>query len=269
VIAAGLLAASLLAPAGVTASIQADPVCLPVTAQPGHSYPLTVWVQGGGALTLAVVPETTGLSARLHQVPASWVSFSRNPASGTTPLTLAVPADAAPGPYESKISGTTGSAASSGGGAQARTGAAGTTAIVFTVGPSATPPPPCDALDLAQSTGRFPPWPSKAFATSSWKQVFARERAARPAPEDTCPTATAGLAARSAPSYCPGAGSGPSAGLAYSPAATATQAAGPPMSPVADPAPSGTPKIPSDWPGWLVIGLILLGLAALRKRFGS
>ena len=42
------------------------------------------------------------------------------------------------------------------------------------------------------------------------------------------------------------------------------------MSPVADPAPSGTPKMPSNWPGWLVIiVLILLGLAALRKRFRS
>ena len=35
-IAAILLAASLLAPAGVTAGIQADPVCLPVTGTPVH-----------------------------------------------------------------------------------------------------------------------------------------------------------------------------------------------------------------------------------------
>ena len=53
-IAAALIAASALTPAGVTAGIQADPVCLPVTAQPGHSYPLTVSVSGSGSLALAV-----------------------------------------------------------------------------------------------------------------------------------------------------------------------------------------------------------------------
>jgi hypothetical protein len=136
-IAAAVLAAALMTPAGVTAGIQADPVCLPATAQPGHSYPLTVYVQGSGALTLAVAPITTGLAARLHQVPASWVSFSQNPAAGTVPLTLAVPPGAAPGAYESDIEAATGTAPS-GGGTQATLGAAATTAIVFTVGPSAT-----------------------------------------------------------------------------------------------------------------------------------
>ena len=121
--------------------------------------------------------------------------------------------------------------------------------LTCSVGPSATPPPPCDALDLAQSTGKFPPWPTKGFATTGWKQVFARERAAGPAPEDMCPTATAGPAARSAPSYCPGAGSGPSAGPAYSPAASTSR-------------PGKT-----DPPGWAILaGLALLAALAFKLK---
>jgi hypothetical protein len=188
-IAAAIIAAGVLAPAGVTAGIQADPVCLQVTAQPGHSYPLTVYVSGNGPLTLAV-RDTGGLYARLHKVPADWVKFAANPVSpGDAALTLAVPADAASGAYWSDIEAGTQGQAQPGSGGQAVMGAAAATAIVFTVGPSSTPPPPCDALDLAQSTGKFPPWPTKAFATSSWAQVFAREGHPRP---DGPPTASPG-----------------------------------------------------------------------------
>jgi hypothetical protein len=104
VITAAVLTAALLAPAGATAGIQGDPVCLPVTAQPGHSYPLSVSVSGSGPLALSVVPDTGGLHASLRQVPASWVSFAANPASpGQVAFTLNVGADAAPGAYWSDI----------------------------------------------------------------------------------------------------------------------------------------------------------------------
>ena len=145
-IAAALLAAAVLAPAGVTAGIQGGPVCLPVTAQPGHSYPLTVYVQGG-SLLLTVGPAHGPLERTPAPGPASWVRFAANPAgTGQDALTLAIPADAAPGAYWSDITGTTQTQPEPG---QVTTGAAATAPLVFTVGPSATPPPPCDALTLA------------------------------------------------------------------------------------------------------------------------
>jgi hypothetical protein len=102
------------------------------------------------------------------------------------PLTLTIPAGAAPGPYMSYADAGTAPAAASGPGAAAALGAGGMTALVFTVSPSVTPPPPCTALDLAQSTGEFPGWPTAAFATTSWRQEFADdgtpEGSARPDP---------------------------------------------------------------------------------------
>jgi hypothetical protein len=254
-IAAALLAAGLLAPAGVTAGIQADPVCLPVTAQPGHSYPLTVYVQGSDPLTLAVAPAHGTLERTLHQVPSSWVHFSSNPAStGQVALTLAVPPDAGPGAYWSDIEAGTQGQAQPGAGAQAALGAAATTALVLTVGPSSTPPPPCDDLDLAQSTGKFPAWPTKAFKTNSWKQVFApeerAERAAQHAPTASPTATTADSGAHAAPA------------AAYSPAANAPPAAQPPA--------GNLPKVSSDWPGWLfLIGLAAAAVAWRRKRSRS
>jgi hypothetical protein len=251
-IAAALLAAGILAPAGVTAGIQADPVCLPATAQPGHSYPLTVYVQGSDPLTLTVAPAHGTLERTLHQVPSSWVHFSPNPAStGQVALTLAVPPDAAPGAYWSDIEAGTQGQAQPGAGAQAVLGSAATTAIVLTVGPSATPPPPCDALTLAQSTGKFPPWPTAAFKTTSWRQVFApeerAERAAQYAPTAS-PTAGTGSPSAVAPADSPVANAGPAAN-----------------------APAGSlPKVPSDWPGWLfLIGLAVAVVAWRRKRSRS
>jgi hypothetical protein len=254
-IAAALLAAGILAPAGVTAGIQADPVCLPVTAQPGHSYQLTVYVQGSDPLTLAVAPAHGTLERTLHQVPSSWVHFSSNPAStGQVALTLAVPPYAGPGAYWSDVEAGVEGQAQPGSGGQAVLGAAATTAIVLTVGPSSVPPPPCDALTLAQSTGKFPAWPTKAFATTGWKQVYASdeasERAAQHAPTASPTATTADSGAHVAPS------------VAYTPTANAT--------PAAD-SPAGNPSKPrSDWPGWLVaIGLAAAVVAWRRKRSRS
>ncbi len=183
----------------------------------------------------------------------------REPGLSVT-VRLAVPPSAAPGAYWSDITVTTGSSGSG----DVKTGTQATAPFVFTVGPSATPPPPCGDLDVAYSTGEFPAWPTPAFKTTSWQQVFARQRPARPAPEDTCPTATAGPAASAAPSYCPSTGHDPATvpAVAYSSAANAAPAANAPAGKV--------PKIPSDWPGWLIlIGIILLALAGLRRRMRS
>lgn len=229
VIAAVIIAASVLAPSGVTASIQADPVCLPVTAQPGASYVLPVAASAG---TLAVVPDTMQPAATLHQVPPSWVSF------GPSAVRLAVPSGAAPGAYWSHIQVTAGSGS---GGVTLGAGAA--TSIVFTVGPSAVPPPPCGALALAQASGKYPPWPTRAFATTGWKQVFARDKGG-PVTPDGGPTAAATANAAAAPQ--------------------------PVTTPRAVTAAYKVPsKIPSDWAGWLVIILILgLALRWLLKLLG-
>jgi hypothetical protein len=239
VIAAVLITAAALAPSGTGVGIGTEYACLPVTAQPGHSYPLgDVSVEdtgsGGESVSLTVTPVTAGPVGHLAQVPPSWVTFGSSPASlgagqsASVPVTLAIPAGAAPGPYESSILAYTGGTPASGPGGQVTFGAGATTRIVFTVGPSPVPPPPCDALDLAQSTGQFPPWPTRAFATTSWAQVFARERTAPSGP----PTASA------VPPPAP--------------------AAAPPA--VAAAAHHVPKKVPANWPGWLVIivgGLIL------------
>jgi hypothetical protein len=200
-IAAFTLAAALLAPAGVTATIQGNPVCLPVVAQPGHSYPLSV--SGTGSLALSVVPDTGGLHASLRQVPASWVNFTAA-GPGSVALTLAIPGNAAPGAYWSNIEAGTQSQPQSGAGVSVTNRTAATTGLVFAVGPSSVPPPPCDALALAQSTGKYPPWPTKAFATTSWKQVYARLKGG-PVTPDGGPTAAApgSAAARSAVRIAP------------------------------------------------------------------
>jgi hypothetical protein len=250
-IAVPLIAASALAPSGVTATIQADPVCLPSTAQPGHSYPLTIFIDGSTPMTLAVGPAHGSLERELGQVPSSWVTFASNPGSGYVGLRLNIPSDAAPGPYWSDITGTT----QTSGGAGVRTGTAGTTALVFTIGPSKTPPPPCDALDLAQSTGKFPPWPTREYATTSMQQALDR---------DDPPVSKATEWPTADPVYP---GSTQAAGNRPSPEPAGQHA---PASPAANQAPSGSPKIPSSWPGWLAIAvIILLALAALRKRSRS
>jgi hypothetical protein len=234
---AAILAASLLAPSGVTATIQGDPVCVPVAVQPGHSYPLSVWVSGSGPLALSVVPDTGGLHASLRQVPPSWVSFSANPASpGTVAFTLNVAPDAAPGAYWSEIRAAPGAAAQPGAGTRVTNRTAATTGIVFTVGPSSVPPPPCDALDLAQSTGKFPAWPTPAFRTTSWKQVFARLKGG-PLTPDGGPTASV-----PAPDF-------PAVpAVTYNPAASAGK---------------GSPKVPA---GWLVLAGLALAVVAWRRK---
>jgi hypothetical protein len=194
-IAAALIAASVLAPAG-TATIQGYPVCLPVTAQPGSTYDLHVSASPG---TLSVGPAHDAMERRLHQVPPSWVTFG---SSGSVQLNVS--RDAAPGAYWSDITVTS----APGGSGQVGLGTAATAAFVFTVGPSATPPPPCGALTEAYYSGRFPAWPTAAYATTGWKQVFAEEQRDNPKPV-TSPTAGTGASAppAAAPAYSPAAAS--------------------------------------------------------------
>jgi hypothetical protein len=161
-LAAPLLAASVLAPSGVTATIQGGPVCLNLPTQTGTVYELSVDATDG---TLSVEPAHGKMERRLHQVPSSWVTFG-----SSVPVTLApgisgkrtvvllkVPPGAVTGAYWSDITVTT----EPQGQGEVRAGTAASAAFVFTVGPSGTPPPPCDALDLAQSTGKFPAWRGK------------------------------------------------------------------------------------------------------------
>lgn len=234
------------AAAGTGVGIGANDACLAVTAQPGHSYSLgDVTVQDEGSdpetISLRVAPVTWGLAAHLARVPAAWVTFGSVTVDASAgqmvpvPVALTVPAGAAPGPYESIIRAVAGGTQVSGPGGHVALGAGATTSVVFTVGPSATPPPPCDALNEAQASGKFPPWPTRAFATTGWKQVFARDRKEEPVTPDGGPTATAAAPAAAAPQ----------------PVTT------PHAVTAAYKAPS---KIPSDWAGWLVI-ILVIGLA--------
>jgi hypothetical protein len=166
------------------------------------------------------------MERRLHQVPPSWVSFG---SSGSVQLN--VPRDAAPGAYWSDITVTSAPAGSG----QVRNGTAGTAALVFTVGPSKIAPPPCGALTVAYYTGKFPAWPTAAYATTGWKQVFAEEQQDNPKPI-TSPTAGTGTPAS------------PAAAPAYSPAA-ASSGVGP------------------NRDAWVVLaGLAVLGVVMLARR---
>lgn len=82
--AASLAAALALAgPASTGTGIQGSDVCLPVTAQPGHTYPLgTVYVADTGSgseqISLTAQPIWKGdrLYRRTRAVPASWLNVS-------------------------------------------------------------------------------------------------------------------------------------------------------------------------------------------------
>ena len=112
--AAAAAAAGVLAgPAGadVGAGIGADPILLPSTAMPGHSYSMTpVYVVNTGteASRFQLVVERVRPNEDTT-VPKQWVEFARNdftlgPKETTTvPVKLTVPSDAKPGTYSSNI----------------------------------------------------------------------------------------------------------------------------------------------------------------------
>lgn len=239
--AAALIAAAALAPSG-TSPIQAYPVCLGSTVYPGHSYSgFSIYNPAGEPLT--VTPAHDGHERMLNQASPSWVTFSGS--GSETQITLTIPPGAATGAYWSDIR-----AGAPGGSGDVSLGTAATAALVFTVGPTPVPPPPCDALDLAYRTGKFPAWPGPEYATTSWRQVGEQDARYNPKP---LLSPTAGTGVSIAPAV-------PAA--AWSPAANAASAASAP--------PGQLPKIPSDWPGWLIlIGLGLLIVAGFLKWLRS
>jgi hypothetical protein len=148
--------------ASVGVGIQGNPVCLSVTAQPGHSYPLgTVYVvdtgSDGESLSVRATGTLDGQTAPAHSkpVPPSWVSISYPrhdlffpsssvslPASGDAYLaaTLNVPSGAQPGLYAGNlVAGIAGTPAGTGG-VVAGLGAAAGTGLNFSVGIA---PPSC------------------------------------------------------------------------------------------------------------------------------
>lgn len=243
-LAAAVLAASAsgfpAATASVGVGIQGQPACVAADVMPGRSYPLTVSVTNTGSgqenISVGVVPETAGAAGRLRQVDPQWLSPAGVSLDGgkgaAVAVTLTVPPGTDPGPYWSQVEAGTSPVPGSGSGVSVTFGAAADAWLLFTVGPSATPPPPCDAFTLAEGSGKFPGWPTAAFATASWKQELGRED------PPTLPT----LAASPGPAV---------------PVATFTPVAAAPVSLIGATVPK---KLPADWPGWaIVIAFLLAG----------
>jgi hypothetical protein len=162
-------------PASIGVGIQANPVCLPVTAQPGHSYSLgELFVQdtgsSGESISVAVEPVWRGQSdyGRYRSVPASWVSvaYPRKwlvlPQHSVTAgagqgaylaVTVTIPSSAASGMYVSNLVASAGTSPAPGSGTQAALGAAAATGLEL--GVSVRPP----------SCGIAPPSASALAAT--------------------------------------------------------------------------------------------------------
>lgn len=148
--------------ASTGAGIQGNPVCLPVTAQPGHSYVLgTVYVvntgsgteniavsatalwpgQGGNARDLAPAPAWITVSYPKHDLFLSSSSVSLPPGQGAyLAVTLTIPASARHGVYDGNlVAGVTGNTPA-GNGTRADLGAAAATGLKFGAG---VPAPSC------------------------------------------------------------------------------------------------------------------------------
>src|SRR6202453_660829 len=148
--------------ASIGVGIQGNPVCLPVVAQPGHSYPLgTVYVvdtgSDGESLSVRATGTLNGQSAPAHSqpFPPSWVSVSYPkrfvffPASSVSlspeqgaylPVALDLPGNAQPGLYAGNLVAGIAGTPSAGGGMVAGLGAAAATGLNFSVG---VPAPSC------------------------------------------------------------------------------------------------------------------------------
>lgn len=187
------LAASMTAaPATEGIGIQAGNVCLAQTTQPGQSYALPdLYVRDTGTVTepVVVTPSPLPAGSRLYRgensVPGSWVGVSYGSSWGgfeknhsasvdpgqavNIPLSLSVPAGAAPGLYVGEV---TAAAAGPGGSGSAQVsaslGAAGITYVIFSVGggvPSCLTPPPAGAPYAAQYA---PDQPADGTVTTAW-----------------------------------------------------------------------------------------------------
>lgn len=171
-IAAALIAASVLAPSSVGVGISGFPACLDTPAQPGHSYVLHVSVtdtgDSGESVSLRTDPPVNGLKG--IPVPASWVSFgyprllwvlgqssvSLSPGkSAEIPVTVNIPGDAKPGLYGANLVASSGGSRAPGGGGQAVLGAAAEDDLSFAVAPAAAPS--CDPYNAVPSSATPPP----------------------------------------------------------------------------------------------------------------
>lgn len=191
--AAALAAAVAAAPAGAGVGIQANPVCLPASARPGHTYPAaSLYVTDTGSASEDITVHAQDLQGPTRYrgqlpVPPSWVSISYPrllwvigqdhvtlaPGQGAyLPVTLTIPATARPGTYVTDLIAAATATTAASGDAQAVTGAGATTPLIFTI---TTPvpatactslPAPDPARAPSRSTGAAPaaaqPGPSAA-----------------------------------------------------------------------------------------------------------
>jgi hypothetical protein len=175
--------AMLALPASVGVGISGFPACLPVPAQPGHSYVLHVSVvntgSGGESISIQTGPPVNGLKG--IAVPPQWVSFgypkllgiigqgsvSLSPGQqASVPVTVSVPAGAKPGLYGANLVAGAMSAPSPGGGGQAVLGAAAEDDLEFAVAPGKAPS--CDLYPAVTPGPKVPaPDYSPAPAASS------------------------------------------------------------------------------------------------------
>lgn len=164
--AAVLTAALAAAPASTGVGIQANPVCLPAPARPGHAYQLgTVYVTDTGTSTEDITLHAQSLQgpARYRSqlpVPPGWVSIgyprllwiigqdhiTLTAGQGAyLPVTLTIPPQARPGTYVTDLIAAAAASAAGGSGARAVTGAGATTPLIFTI-TTPTPATACTSL---------------------------------------------------------------------------------------------------------------------------
>lgn len=175
-----LAAAALIASPAGTATIQGANVCLSTPAQPGHSYPATVYVQDKSrtAETLDVTAGPLWPGQQLyhgeHDVPESWVRAGDGPVTLqpgrglTVPVTITIPQDAAPGIYAGNVTVQTAGAPASAADVQAILAASAQTFLIFSVSgpqPSCQTPPPAGAAWLPDWSPRQP---QEQTVTMAW-----------------------------------------------------------------------------------------------------
>jgi len=219
------LAASMTAaPATEGIGIQAGNVCLAQTTQPGQSYALPdLYVRDTGTVTepVVVTPSPLPTGSRLYRgensVPGSWVGvsygsswfgFEKNHSASVDPgqavnipLSLSVPAGAAPGLYVGEV---TAAAAGPGGSGSAQVsaslGAAGITYVIFSVSggvPSCLTPPPAGVPYAAQYA---PDQPADGTVTTAWLRKHEPWVFKAAAPTVTSSPATGAAAGSTSPS---------------------------------------------------------------------
>jgi hypothetical protein len=168
----GATATGIAHPAGTNASVgmQAGPVCVTSTAQPGASYtePVSVKNSGNGweKLDLSIQqingeqgPSYEPRHAPLDWLPRSWVSLG-SPGwvqaghSASTQVTIHVPGDAARGRYETSLEVSEYAQATHGRGVTVALGASATTTLDISVGA----PPPRRAFCRGLGLVGYWPW---------------------------------------------------------------------------------------------------------------